>query len=197
MTSPNDPQEPGTSPRESTPSQPSIEAGVYAAPTADVETPVEEPADGLVPAPRLHRLAAQLVNGLIGMVAAVPFVAALMISFSPDREVWNAWTAAGLSITVVANLAILGVNLVWLAREGQSIGKRAVGIRIVRQTGELASLGRLVFLRYLAINAIAILLNAVLLVAGSILQLVNYLLIFREDRRCLHDHIADTVVVEA
>jgi len=72
------------------------------------------------------------------------------------------------------------------------VGKRALGIRIVRSSGERASLGRIFALRYLPVT----LLGAIPYL-GPVFSLVDILLIFRDSRQCLHDQIADTIVVKA
>ncbi|HKB59724.1 MAG TPA: RDD family protein [Gallionellaceae bacterium] len=78
----------------------------------------------------------------------------------------------------------------FLKKHGQTIGKKIVGIRIVDRDGNLPGLGRLLFRRYLPIclyNAISVL--------GTLLAVIDVLLVFRRDRRCLHDMLAGTRVV--
>ncbi len=92
---------------------------------------------------------------------------------------------AGL-LTMLWLLALLGVQL-YLASSGQSIGKRMLRLRVVRTDGSPASLARIVFLR-----------NGVIVLLGSlcgVVSLVDALMIFGEERRCLHDQLADTIVV--
>jgi hypothetical protein len=62
----------------------------------------------------------------------------------------------------------------------------------VRSDGERCDFARYIFLRWLAIAVI----GAVPLI-GPFLSLLNVSLIFRENRRCLHDDFADTAVVIA
>lgn len=79
-----------------------------------------------------------------------------------------------------------------LVRQGQTWGKKALGIRIVRSDGSRASPGRVLGLRYVVgwlITTIPVL--------GMFYALVDSLLIFRASRKCLHDNIADTIVVTA
>ncbi len=86
-------------------------------------------------------------------------------------------------------LAVFIVQAVFLTRDGQTLGKKALGIRIVLQdTGKNGGFVTNVLLRTL-LNG---LLNAVPLYA-----LLDALFIFRDDRRCIHDLIASTVVVKA
>jgi hypothetical protein len=97
----------------------------------------------------------------------------------------------GTLITLVA-LLIWCVITAWLvARNGQSIGKRLVGIKIVRTDGSRASFARIFLLR----NVVSGLPN-LLPYFGLLYQLIiDPIFIFQESHRCLHDMIADTIVV--
>ena len=97
----------------------------------------------------------------------------------------------GLSM-VLGGIALVVWNCVWLHQYGQTVGKRALGIRIVRSDGGRATLGRIFALRYLPVT----LLGAIPYV-GPLIGLVDVLLIFRDSRQCMHDQIADTIVVKA
>ncbi|MBE7497665.1 MAG: RDD family protein [Verrucomicrobiaceae bacterium] len=94
-----------------------------------------------------------------------------------------------LPIGLLTGLVVL--NVVLLTVRGQTIGKWLAGVRIVRfQTGLRAGFVAVVLLRHV-----------VMLVLTSIQYIGIGLLvfdlgcIFRRDRRCLHDLIADTMVV--
>jgi len=85
--------------------------------------------------------------------------------------------------------ALLVAQAALLARRGQTVGKAWLGIRIVRKaTGENGGFATNVLLRGL--------LNG-LLALNPLYFLVDSLLLLRAERRCLHDYIADTLVVEA
>ncbi len=90
---------------------------------------------------------------------------------------------------VVASLALLVVQLVMVSKHGQTLGKRFAGTRIVmKDTMENGGFVVNVLKRGF--------LNGLLsLIPGYFL--VDCLFIFREDRRCLHDMIANTVVIQA
>jgi len=75
---------------------------------------------------------------------------------------------------------------------GQTFGKRAMGIRVVRTDGARVAFSRFIFLRWLPIAMIGS-----IPFVGWIASLLDPLLIFRESRRCLHDDIAGTRVVTA
>lgn len=79
----------------------------------------------------------------------------------------------------------------FLKRDGQTIGKKVLGIKVTRLNGEHPGFVRLVFIRYLPVALLAF-----VPLLGPLLSLVDSLLIFRSDRRCAHDLIAGTKVVK-
>jgi uncharacterized RDD family membrane protein YckC len=79
-----------------------------------------------------------------------------------------------------------------IATTGQSLAKRWLGIKIVRLDGSPVGFVNGVILRSWVVGALS---NIPIL--GTIIGLVNPLMIFGEERRCLHDHIAGTRVVVA
>ncbi|HYS46557.1 MAG TPA: RDD family protein [Rhizomicrobium sp.] len=85
------------------------------------------------------------------------------------------------------NPMVIAGSGTWL-RNGQSIAKKMLGIKVVRSDGSRASLGRIFLLR----NVV----NTVLAVV-PFYGLVDALLIFGEARQCVHDKIADTIVIKA
>jgi uncharacterized RDD family membrane protein YckC len=98
----------------------------------------------------------------------------------------------GTTITILALIAWCIITAWLVATNGQSIGKRLVGIKVVRTDGSRASFARIFLLRNV-INGLPNLLPYV----GLLYQLVDPLLIYQESRQCLHDKIADTIVVRA
>jgi uncharacterized RDD family membrane protein YckC len=135
------------------------------------------------------RLVASLIDSVLGMVVVLPamWFGGFFEGF-PNIQPLGAlaqfgWGILGLTTTT----AIHG----WfVATRGQTVGKILVGIRMVRRDGSKLSLGRWLGLRMLPIALVG-----QIPVVGSFLALVNVLFIFRGDRRCLHDHLADTIVV--
>jgi uncharacterized RDD family membrane protein YckC len=74
---------------------------------------------------------------------------------------------------------------------GQTIGKRMMGIAIVTLDNQKPAFFPLIAQRYMT----QWLLGMVPAV-GPLLRLADILLIFRSDKRCLHDHIAKTKVID-
>ena len=135
------------------------------------------------------RLVAQLLDGLAFAVAVVPALVLAGIGGAIGGES----VAMGLGV-IGALVGLIGL-VVYQARllgsKGQTIGKRAMKLRIVDAAdGSNPGIGRAFWTRYVAngmISGIPYL--------GSLYSLVDVLFIFREDRRCVHDHLAQTIVV--
>lgn len=159
-------------------------ANPYAAPLAPVGT---FDAHDITLAGRGARLGAYILDNLF--VAGLAIVAAIALpAFRSNSE--TAVVIFGL-LFVAGFFAILGFNLYYLHRDGQTLGKKAVGIRILRSDTSHCELWRVIVLRFLPIT----LLGQIPLL-GFLLLLVDALMIFGEERRCLHDLIADTIVVD-
>lgn len=87
-----------------------------------------------------------------------------------------------------AFLAIHLLNLVLLAQEGQSLGKRWMGIRVVGTDGAPPDVASIVLVRTLLPLAAG--------TCSSLFTALDALPIFGADRRCIHDRMADTRVIE-
>ncbi len=109
---------------------------------------------------------------------------------------------AGTIIAVVAGSALAVLTLYQgylLSAHGQTVGKRAVGIRIVdATTGKPAGFVKAVLLRavlpMLIVSAITALVGWLFPPIGGLLAVFNLVPIFGPDRRCVHDHLAGTRV---
>lgn len=137
---------------------------------------------------RGQRLLAVLLDTAIYFVILWVASYALPLNFfNPDPSM------AELVVNTLAGVALfLAVQGYTLVTRGQSLGKIALGLRIVRADGSKVGAARMLGLRYgvgLVIGVIPFL--------GPLYSLLDALLIFRASRRCLHDNIADTIVVKA
>ncbi len=162
----------------------------YQAPQARVDD-VATQLQAFVLAERSTRVGAIFIDGAIFMVPFVAVVMPLMMLITPqggDTATWMLWI---MGIASIVMLAVFAVNLVFWHRYGQSIGKRILKIKIIRSDGSRAGLGRIFFLRVM----IPVLIG-VIPIAGNLFSVVDPLMIFRDSRKCLHDNIADTVVVK-
>jgi uncharacterized RDD family membrane protein YckC len=164
----------------------------YAPPKATVEDVVVAGPGGEL-AERSTRLWATVLDGLIFAAAvylpagggAVMHAHGHMPQFS---DFLNLGAAAGLVLGIIW----LVVTIRLVKANGQTIAKRALDIKVVRADGSPVSLARIFWLRN-AINLFAGMIPYV----GSIYGLIDALMIFGEPRQCLHDKIADTIVVKA
>jgi len=170
-------------------------ANPYAAPSARVQD-VHDAANHEL-ADRGTRLGAAILDGLVigGPIMLVAIGAAIALPAmqrSGDQAAMGAVAGLVALVVLAGLLGVIVLNLVWLHRHGQTIAKRWLGIRIVRTDGGHCSLLRIVFARSVPM----IVLRAIPML-GWLFALIDALLIFREDYRCLHDHFADTIVVKA
>jgi len=88
-------------------------------------------------------------------------------------------------LILLSHLIFLVLNGHLLTYHGQTIGKRIVKTRIVDLNGQILPFGRVFFLRYVVLGLL-----------GAIVGIIDALFIFREDRRCLHDWVAGTLVID-
>ena len=162
----------------------------YRPPAADVVEQV--PAERRRPlASRGVRLAAELLNNAFLVLACVPFFFGA-IADAGTEVFGNDSSSVGVAGIVVSGVLVVGltvVQLMQLHRHRWSLGKRILGIRIVRSDYSEISFGRLLGLRIV----VPLLIGGLL----SCFSVIDALFIFGEKRRCLHDYIADTIVVEA
>jgi uncharacterized RDD family membrane protein YckC len=165
------------------------EANPYAPPTAHVED-VDLRAEYSL-AGRWARFGAALIDAVLGALVGWALWSATPLATLVASGAWS--LVQGLLVVTIGGLLFFTLIHGWLlATRGQTLGKRLVGLRIVRSNGERASLARLLGLRYFVGGAIQAVPGL-----GTLYALIDSLLIFRESRQCLHDNIADTIVVVA
>lgn len=164
--------------------------------------PLEDAPDApLELAGRGSRLGAKCVDGLtvLGVMLVTGIAAAIFLPLLQPYgrarvQPATAFPAAALVAALLVFLAFAGLilwNCLWLHRYGQTVGKRVLRIRIVRSDGGRCGLGRIFALRYLPMMVLGL-----IPVVGFLVTLTDWLLIFRDSRKCLHDQFADTIVVK-
>jgi uncharacterized RDD family membrane protein YckC len=164
--------------------------------SSDFKAP--EPSASL--AGRGSRLGAYLLDQLIALVLILPGLWKLLQPFMKDLEAGNAPTpeellaniAPALPLLIIPLLAFVIVQVVMLVKNGQTIGKKMLGIRIVKLDGSNPSFTNVIIMR----GILPGLIGGIPMV-GPAFSLIDVLLIFREDHRCVHDMIAGTIVVKA
>ena len=165
----------------------------YAPPQAAVRD-IVDPSLTSVVADRGTRLGAAILDSFIFMlmvyapivIGAVAASAASQASESADSS--NAVIGVGFVLGLIGLMVWGAITVVLMKRNGQSIGKKATGIKVVRSDGSPASLSRLIWLRNVVNWIISII---------PLYGFIDVLFIFGESRQCLHDKIADTIVVKA
>jgi uncharacterized RDD family membrane protein YckC len=143
-------------------------------------------------ASRWARLGASLIDGLVAFAVGLP----LLIASGAFQNV-----AKGVATNPAMRLAFAVLGIVGylifhgylLHTSGQTIGKRLVGTRIVSvEDNRILPLWKVFTLRYLTIAAVTQIPGI-----GPFLRLIDTLFIIRGDKRCLHDLIAGTKVIDA
>ncbi|MEJ2620043.1 MAG: RDD family protein [Candidatus Thiodiazotropha sp.] len=141
-------------------------------------------------ASRGSRLLAILIDALIGMLLAIPF---WLLTGSWDyvkngQQLPFSYTVMGV---IYGFIGFALVHYYFLNKNGQTIGKTVLGIKIVALDNNLTGANHLLLKRYLPMSIVS-----AIPVAGSLLMLVDSLFIFRKNKRCVHDLIAGTKVVK-
>ncbi len=156
------------------------------APSEEAGTP-----NGPELAGRGRRLGAYLIDLIIaGIVLGVLAVLNLGISLEDlarDPMTQQMSTAGGIAYLVI----FMVINGYLLVTKGQTLGKLALGIRIV----DAVSNGAATAVKILGLRYVLVMLVGAIPIIGGLLGLIDFLFIFREDRRCVHDLLAGTKVV--
>ena len=146
------------------------------------------PAIGAGAAPAGARLVAGLVD--LGLAAGIDLVViyfTLKICELGFAQVLMLPAAPMLSFLALLNL---GYAATFVAAGGQTIGKMATGIRVIPADPDARATERVTF-GHAAVRAVAYVLSALPLGLGFVPAFVG------QDRRALHDRLADTRVVKA
>ena len=131
-------------------------------------------------ASRIDRFFASAIDGVLPFITAVPFV---LLAGMTDLEIF-------VHLVYFAICALLFLQAYLLSTTGQSIGKKTMKIKIVkldtRQKGG-----------FITIVLIRSTLNFFLGLIVPFYSFIDALFIFGEDRRCIHDLMAGTCVIDA
>lgn len=146
------------------------------------------------------RVGAYLLDGIIAFVVIiVPLIVGLIITFKDVEtdpvtdEITGGIAASGVLILVLTSLLLLGFDIwnrgIRVGAKGQSLGKRIVGIRVVRaDDGQLLGGGG-GFLRWLMAFVFGII---------SCVSILDLLWPLWDDRhQTLHDKVVSSIAVQA
>lgn len=143
-------------------------------------------------ASRWKRLGGALLDSLIAIAISVPVMMVAGV-FKQITQGQPMTIGQRVFFFVFGLVVFLLVNGYLLAKHGQTVGKKLVGTRIVREAdGSILSFGHVFGLRYLPLSVIT-----QVPIIGNIFAIVDCLFIFRGDKRCVHDLIAGTKVINA
>jgi len=163
---------------------------IYSPPRSELLEPQPEEIQ-LVLASRWSRLWAISIDLALSLVISLPIY--WLSGFGSQFMLGFEFTLTEFSVAVLEGLIIhLILNGYLLHKYGQSIGKKILGIKIVGLDGRILSLPAVVLKRHLAMSlAISI------PIVGIYIGFVDNLAILGPNKRCIHDLIAGTKVVEA
>jgi len=154
----------------------------YAPPNAEVAiTMAAESNEPL--ASRSSRFIASLVDNFLILAAAIP--GGVLIAASPRR-------APGFALMAAGALVLHAVQWYLISTTGRSLGKRWCRLKIIRNDGGPVTFMSGVVLREWLPFALRMIPGM-----GTLFGLADPLFVFFQDRRCIHDHIAGTRVIEA
>lgn len=175
----------------------------FAPPRAPVQDHFDAPGE-MVTATRLSRFLAVLIDGspvlAVAIVGVILAAVTIPSAFSGHFDPRNASFAVFGTFCALAFIATIGWavwNIVLVYKYGQTIGKKVMGIRVVRMDGSRVTFARFFFLRWLAVAVTTWIATAIAHALGNLVSLVDALMIFGAAHRCLHDYVADTQVVTA
>ncbi len=159
---------------------------IYTAPQSQLNLEAET---GNILASRWSRMFASILDTFVIMIVLVPVMYltgafdGIAKGVEPSLGYNLAVGSLGLLVFVIANGKLLISN-------GQTIGKKILGIKIVDLDGGVPDLSKHLLKRY-AVYFIP----GQVPIAGQIFSIVNIIFIFGKQKRCVHDYAAGTKVV--
>ncbi|WP_163336309.1 RDD family protein [Desulfopila sp. IMCC35008] len=159
----------------------------YAAPTAEL---LADENRTTILASRGKRLGAVIIDTIISIALILP-----LMYFTGGFDIITSGTTNYGYNALLGVFGIVFFFLIhgrYLALYGQTIGKKMVGIKITDLQGNLPSFKRNILVRYGFTSVIG---NIPFI--GGLVSIIDVLFIFGKERRCLHDRVAGTMVLEA
>ena len=147
------------------------------------------------PPSRWLRLGSAILDGIISSFLMLPGFGLMLAAgfLSRPHQPNTPLLIAGVCALGLGFAIILGIQIYLLSTRGQTIGKKLLGLRIVRiEDGSNPGFVKAFLLRSFVNGLIGAVPGL-----GPVYSLVDLCFIFRDDRRCIHDLIAGTVVVKA
>ena len=163
-------------------------------PQSESEQPSQQPSEPANhvdnSATRVQRFTAAMIDGFMGLTLSLPLFDhfGLWELMKTGGEVS---TSVSIQMTVYGLVMFFVLHGVLLYKYGQTLGKRLMGIAIVTLDGQKPSFSNLILNRYLP-QWVA----GFVPTLGPLLGIIDALFIFRDDKRCIHDIIAGTKVID-
>lgn len=163
--------------------------GLFAASSAKfVRSTSSAAREGRLRAGRGARLGAVMLDGVAGLCSCIPGIV-IMFAGAGGRD--TSLAMLGLFLILVCALGVAIYQCVMLSTQGQTIGKRMLSLRIVRELDD----GNPGFVQAVLVRAVVPGLITGIPGLGALFSLVDILFIFGDERRCIHDLMAGTKVV--
>lgn len=141
-------------------------------------------------ASRISRLGASFIDGFLSL-AVVYLVMSMFGMLETLADPQNITFGFQIMLAIMGFGIYLGIHGYTLATRGQSIGKRLFEIQIVSiHTNKMFSLTHVAAYRILPLQILGL-----IPFLGTIVILADTLFIFRDDRRCIHDILCGSKVV--
>jgi uncharacterized RDD family membrane protein YckC len=132
------------------------------------------------------RLVARIIDGaLVCMVSVAVSLPGVVLG---NEGLTGGLVSIGMMVLTVYQWFLLSTT-------GQSLGKKWMKVRVVKLDGSPVDFVSAVLLRSWAMFGLTFV--GTMFVIGGALPLIDVLLIFGDERRCLHDHLAGTRVIRA
>ena len=130
------------------------------------------------------RLGAVLLNSLIFMATFIPGLVLVGVGESVNSDLFE---RLGVLLTMGLMGALVVYQTILLSRDGQSLGKRILSLRIVDANDDSnPGFARVILLRYVLMQILSVI---------PFLGFVDALMVFTEEHRTIHDRLAGTIVV--
>jgi uncharacterized RDD family membrane protein YckC len=161
---------------------------IYAAPNTDPTLPVTSGSPLELATPG-ERFLGALIDGLILTPVVIPIYFFTGLSAAAVSGAKPSYLLTAFATILVAVIAI-AIQYTFLKATGQTIGKKVMKTRMVTPEGNKPEMPDL-FKRYGFMYLLGL-----IPFAGVAISLVDSLMVFKADRRCLHDLIGNTKVVK-
>lgn len=141
-------------------------------------------------ASRWLRYGGAVVDGIILLIPML--IISLLVRDPEAKHPFVHFNMQLLLIFFLGQIIYVGINGYLLWKNGQTVGKRLIGTRVVDRHGLVPSFFSVYVVRYLAIGIVGLIpLLGIFFLFGDVVS------IFGEDVRCIHDHMAGTWVILA